>query len=104
MNEYPNAGELCAALEEELRQISALAPTEIRMRLLVAAHCAGLIKREEGTKALASGEETERAKQTALVNQILSGECDGDLSKVRTDMRDEVCRKLEVASPRYAQS
>ena len=46
MNEHPDAGELSAALEEELRQISVLAPNEFRMRLLVAAHCAGLIKRD----------------------------------------------------------
>ena len=100
MNEHPDAGELSAALEEELRQISVLAPNEFRMRLLVAAHCGGLIKRD-----LAEFQpEMHGVDQTRLVQEILYGARDKDIVNLRTSMKDEVREKLAVANPGYAQA
>ncbi|MBK7684645.1 MAG: hypothetical protein KA388_07030 [Rhodocyclaceae bacterium] len=104
MNEHPDAGELSAALEEELRQISVLAPNEFRMRLLVAAHCAGLIKRDLAAKAHEFQPEMHGVDQTRLVQEILYGARDKDIVNLRTSMKDEVREKLAVANPGYAQA
>ena len=103
MNEYPDAGELTTALEEELRQISAHAPAEIRMRLLVAAHCAALVKRELATKTQRSQLNMPDADRAGLVGEIIRGEHDAELAGLRASVKDEVRQRLGMANPGYAQ-
>ena len=103
MNEHPDAYELTLALERELRMISVHAPAEIRMRLLVAAHCAGLVKRELAAKAQRPQPEVPGVDLAGLVGEILCGEHDSDLAGLRASMKDEVRARLGVANPGYAE-
>ena len=50
MTDRPDDRELAAALHLELRTLAADAPPALRMRLLVAAHAAGLLTTDEGAR------------------------------------------------------
>lgn len=93
MTDRPDARELATALEAELRGLANAAPRELRMRLLVAAHAAGLLAREGG--AVREGDDP------VLAAELRAGAHDADLPAVAARLRDEVGRRLAVASPGY---
>ena len=88
----PDARELAAGLEAELRALAADAPGPVRMRLLVAAHAAGLLARDGG--ALAAGDHE-------LAAAIRAGEHDAALPELARRLRAQVAARVDVSSPGY---
>ncbi len=97
MTDVPDATTLSAALEAELRALATQAPRELRLRLLVAAHAAGLIMRD-----LASNESGETSADLELVTAIRAGTYDEDLPALAMRLRAEVAARLAAAAPGYA--
>lgn len=97
MTDMPDATTLSSALEAELRALAAQAPRELRLRLLVAAHAAGLIMRD-----LASIESNETCADPDVVAALRGGAYDQDLPALAVRLRAEVAARLAVAAPGYA--
>ncbi len=102
MEEHPNAHELAIGLEAELRKIGALAPVELRMRILVAAHCAGIVIRELAAGDQAQPPNNKFVDQELLVRQILAGEHDTELNSLCAILKDQVRDRLAITNPGYA--
>ena len=78
MTDRPDARELASALQAELRALAAEAPPALRMRLLVAAHAAGLLARDEGARD---------AENAELAAAIRAGAHDDDLRALARRLR-----------------
>lgn len=97
MTDSPDATTLICALEAELRALAAQAPRELRLRLLVAAHAAGLIMRD-----LAPVDSVDASADLELVTAIRSGAHDEDLPALAVRLRAAVAARLDLAAPGYA--
>jgi flavin-binding protein dodecin len=75
----PTDRELAAALRSELRMLADSGPRELRMRLLVAAHAAGL---------LADGEPGGERDDPELADAIRTGREDDDLARLARALRN----------------
>jgi hypothetical protein len=95
MVDHPDAHELCVALETELRDLAGVAPSEFRMRLLVAAHAAALLAREDGV--------ARESDDPQLAVALRNGAHDADLPAVARRLRAEVAARLNIVSPGYGQ-
>lgn len=92
----PSAEELAAATEAELRALAAVAPRDLRMRLLVAAHSVGLLVRE-----LAARPSVHTSDSGHLTTAILDGVHDRRLTEVAGSLRDDVRGRLAISTPGY---
>ena len=73
MPDRPTNDELARALEQELRTIANEGPPELRMRLLVAAHAAGL---------LATEGDAQETDDPQLAEAIRAGQHDHELAAI----------------------
>jgi len=96
VNDAPMAGDLAAALESELRSLAAQAPREWRLRLLVAAHAAGLLVRDTASSAA-----EQPGDGSALVTAILAGDHDLTMPTLIAQLRTDVAARLAIAAPEY---
>jgi hypothetical protein len=94
MADHPNARELGEALATVLRELADQAPPDLRMRLLVAAHAAGLLARDDG-----AFQETD---EPALAAALRKGDHDTELPAVAARLRADVAARLRITSPGYA--